>query len=710
MSSALKQKPPRRRLANGKFYPLGATLQDAGVNFAVYSKHAACVYLLLFDEPGGLPTDIIRLEARTRDIWHVFVPGLRAGQLYAYKADGEYNPKYGFRFNPHKLLIDPYAKALTHKLFNKDNLLFGYDPQFYAADLSFDSRDNTRLVPKCIVIDDDDFDWQGDTHPDIPPQQTVIYETHLKGFSRHRSAGVKYPGTYAGFAEKIPYLKDLGITAVEFLPLQEHYTDDFLLKKGLSNYWGYSPLAYFAPELAYASGLRPGAAVNEFKMLVRQLHKAGIEVILDVVFNHTCEGNELGPTVSFRGLDNLTYYHLYGEAHQPARYYADYTGCGNTFNAASRPALRLVMDSLRYWVEVMHVDGFRFDLASALGRKEDAFGATASFFDAVAQDPVLSRIKLIAEPWDIKTYQAGNFPVDWCEWNGRFRDVIRKFARGDPGQMKELGARIFGSQDIYGANGRVAFSSINFITCHDGFTLRDLVSYNSKHNQANGEDNRDGADENNSWNCGFEGETPDADIAALRKKQIKNFAAYLLFSGGTPMILGGDEFCRTQKGNNNAYCQDNGLSWFDWRLLKKNSDIHRFFRGLIRLALRYRLSRSKGRGYGNLLPAQVEWFSPELETPAWDNPQSRTLCLLLPASETGAISEDYFAVFNADSTDRQVRLPRLEGRKKWHRAIDTALSGPADIAPAGKETVLKNQENYLAGSRSVLLLVGKAKK
>jgi glycogen operon protein len=684
------------QLSNGRFYPLGATVEKNGINFAVYSQHAARMSLLLFDKPDGAPTDVIELQARDRDIWHVFVHGLKAGQLYAYKADGKFEPKHGYRFNKNKLLVDPYAKALTGKLVNQDGLLLAYTN----GDLSFDTRDNTRIVPKSIAVNDADFDWQGDSAPNIPTYQTIIYEMHVKGFTAHASSKVKSPGTYLGLVEKIPYLKELGITAVELLPVHEHYTEDLTLKKGLTNYWGYNTLCYFAPEVSYGSRAALGCQVNEFKTMVRELHKAGIEVILDVVFNHTCEGNELGPTVCYRGLDNQTYYYLTGPGHEPGRYYADYSGCGNSLNVSNEPVLRLVMDSLRYWVEVMHVDGFRFDLASVLGREKDTFKNTASFFEAISQDPVLNRIKLIAEPWDIRTYQVGNFPVDWCEWNGRFRDVIRKFAKGDAGQMGEAAARIFGSQDIFGQSGRTMFNSVNFVACHDGFTLYDLVSYNHKHNEANQENNRDGSDENNSWNCGFEGATENSAVIRLRKKQIKNFAAYLFLSGGTPMLLGGDEFCRTQAGNNNAYCQDNALSWVDWTLLGKNKDIYHFFRNMIRFMQRFRSSRRSRLQYGNLLPPQVKWYGPDLKTPDWNNPESRTLCIWLPAFENGSSKEDYFVICNADYRDQRVLLP-VTG-KIWHRLLDTASENPEVSLPA-----LKDQEHCLVSSRSVVMLAGK---
>ncbi|HSB78643.1 MAG TPA: glycogen debranching protein GlgX, partial [Candidatus Methylomirabilis sp.] len=506
-----------RKLSAGRFFPLGASLAPDGVNFALYSQNASEVFLLLFDAPDGQPTDIIRLDTRTRYIWHAFVHGLTAGQLYGFKVRGDFNPGRGLRFNEAKLLIDPYAKALTGKAKNQDNLLLAYDAQSPERDLSRDSRDNTAIVPKGIVVDDR-FDWQGDAPSCTPLENLVIYEVHLRGFTAHPSSGAAYPGTYLGFIQKIPHLTDLGINAVEFLPIHEHHVEDFLLAKGLTNYWGYNTLGFFAPESSYGTRRSPGCQVSEFKTLVRELHRAGIEVILDVVYNHSAEGNELGPTLSFKGIDNPTYYCLTGGPNDPGRYYLNYTGCGNSLNLAHPHVIRFVMDSLRYWVEMMHVDGFRFDLASVLGREEGMFLRSASFFDAISQDPVLNRVKLIAEPWDLGTYQVGNFPVDWSEWNGRFRDTLRRFGKGDGGQVQELGWRLTGSADLYGDDGRSAYNSINFITCHDGFTLRDLVSCDEKHNEANLEGNRDGTSDNNSWNCGADGETDDPSVVRLRKQ------------------------------------------------------------------------------------------------------------------------------------------------------------------------------------------------
>ncbi|HQU12647.1 MAG TPA: alpha-amylase family glycosyl hydrolase, partial [Thermodesulfobacteriota bacterium] len=427
-----------RKLSPGWHYPLGATLGMGGVNFSLYSATAEEVWLLLFDRPDGNPTDIIRVQDRDRYAWHVFVHGAGAGQLYGYKVRGPFDPGRGLRFNDRKLLIDPYAKALTGKIVNEDNLLLAYDPGDPARDLSLDRRENQTIVPKAIVVDDR-FDWRGDAPPSIPFERMVIYETHLKGFTAHPSSKVAHPGTYLGFIGKIPHLQSLGVNAVELLPVHEFYVDDFLRAKGLTNYWGYNTAAFFAPESSFGTGRFPGCQVEEFKTLVRELHRAGIEVILDVVYNHTGEGNELGPTFSFKGIDNPSYYVLTGGPREPARYYMNWTGCGNSFNLSTPPAIRLVMDSLRYWVEAMHVDGFRFDLASVLGREGGMYQRCASFFDAVSQDPVLQKSKLIAEPWDLGSYEVGNFPVDWSEWNGRFRDTVRRFVKGDGGQLRDLG-------------------------------------------------------------------------------------------------------------------------------------------------------------------------------------------------------------------------------------------------------------------------------
>ncbi|MBM4311167.1 MAG: glycogen debranching protein GlgX [Deltaproteobacteria bacterium] len=692
--------PSPERVSHGRFYPLGATLHPEGVNFALYSRHARAVELLLFDAHEAPPAEIIPLEHCTHHIWHVFVCGIRAGQLYGYRVPGDYEPGRALRFNCHKLLIDPYAKALTSKCRNTDNLLLDYDPA--APETAMDCRDNLRLVPKAIVMDSS-FEWQDDSPPDIPYEELIIYEAHLKGFTAHESSGVRDPGTYLGFIEKIPYLKSLGINAVEFLPLHEFYNENFLQDRGLSNYWGYNSIGFFTPELSYSTCAHPGCQVREFKTLVRELHRAGIEVIMDVVYNHSGEGNHLGPTISFRGIDNPTYYRL-----DSAGRYIDITGCGNSLNLDAAPVMRMVMDSLRYWVADMHVDGFRFDLATALGREGEQFHKSSSFFDAISQDPVLNRVKIIAEPWDIETYQVGNFPVEWSEWNGRFRDTVRRFVRGDEGMVADLGWRLTGSADLYGDDGRSPFNSINFITCHDGFTLNDLVSYNLKHNEANCENNRDGSEHNFSWNCGVEGPTDDPDILALRRRLAKNFMCLLLFSSGTPMLTAGDEFLRTQQGNNNAYCQDNDISWIDWGLAEKNADMLAFCRKAIAFRRRYRVLQRRrfyqGQDASGSIP-DIAWFGPDGREPQWNSPKLRTLCYQLHAAE-GPEDCLLFVILNADPKPVSVLLPPCAcGR--WHRVVDTSRHHPEDFLDPGTEQPLNDLERYRAEARSVVVLLGK---
>jgi glycogen operon protein len=701
-----------KKVSAGKGYPLGATLQDDGVNFALYSRHASDVFLLLFEAPQGPPTDVIRLDAQDKYIWHAFVHGLKAGQLYGYKVRGPFNPEKGLRFNEHKLLIDPYAKALTGKHRNVDNLLLGYVPGSAERDLSLDERDSSDCVPKSIVFDDR-FDWQDDAPLDCSLESLYIYEVHLKGFTAHRSSGVAHPGTYPGFIEKIPHLTTLGVNAVELLPVQEIYVEDFTLSKGLTNYWGYNTIAFFAPESSYSTQPSSGRQVTEFKTLVRELHKAGIEVILDVVYNHNGEGNEMGPTLCFKGSDNPTYYCLTGDERAPLRYYKNYTGCGNSLDFGNPHVIRFVMDSLRYWVSVMHVDGFRFDLASVLGREDGTFRGGASFFDAIAQDPLLNRVKLIAEPWDIDTYQVGNFPVDWSEWNGRFRDTVRKFGKGDGGQLKDLGWRLTGSADLYGDDGRSAYNSTNFVTCHDGFTLYDLVSYNQKHNETNQEENRDGSDDNNSWNCGVEGETDDPTVVALRKQRIKNYACMLFLSLGTPMMLGGDECMRTQRGNNNAYCQDNELSWFDWHRVGEHADMMRFFAKAIAFAKEHAVLHQRkffqGKDLDDDRVADLTWFGTDLDAPRWDDGDARTLCYRLDAGDSESGAGDYFlfVVLHGGFQSRQVRLPLAQNGTRWFRVIDTSLGSGDDFADPGHEVPIDPPDLYIANPRSTVVLMTK---
>ena len=714
MSYELKHRT-RKSIQGGKSFPLGATLDGDGVNFAVYSKHATEMFLLLFEGAAGEPSDIIQLQNRERFIWHGRVNGVGAGQLYGYKARGEHRPEHGLRFNDAKLLLDPYAKAVSGKFRNVDNLLLAYDARHEARDLSVDARDNSDIVPKSMVIDDA-FDWQDDVSPELALEQLIIYEVHAKGFTAHPSSGVALPGTYVGFIERIPHLKRLGVNAVELLPVHEYIVDDFLLEKGLTNYWGYNSIGFFAPDSSYSSKQTPGCQVAEFKALVRALHKAGIKVILDVVYNHTGEGNELGPSVCFRGLDNLSYYSLTGPADAPRRYYMNYSGCGNSLNFDSPAVIRLVMDSLRYWVEVMHVDGFRFDLASVLGRGEHDghFRSSASFFDAVSQDPVLNRVIMVAEPWDIGTYQVGNFPVDWSEWNGKFRDNLRRFGKGDPAQLAELGWRLTGSADLYGEDGRSAYNSINFITCHDGFTLHDLVAYNEKHNEQNGENNRDGSNDNHSWNCGVEGETADPAVIALRKQLMKNHACHLLLSSGTPMILGGDEFARSQRGNNNAYCQDNEINWFDWSLVERQAEMFDFFRKVIAFTRRFPVLQNRKFFLGHDLDdddvSDLTWFGLDLDKPKWQDSEARTVCFQLDASEDGSHLgvERLFCILNAHHQRQWIKLPPLAPGRAWHRAIDTSVPGIESFVDAGREILLDPADHYISNPRSTVVLLARA--
>jgi glycogen operon protein len=701
-----------KKVSAGHFHPLGATLDAGGVNFALYSKSASEVYLLLYDRADGAATDVIRLENRTRFVFHAFVHGLRAGQLYAYRVVGPFDPARGLRFNEHKLLIDPYARALSGKARNVDDLLLAYDPRSPARDLSLDTRDSAPVVPKSIVVDPS-FDWQGDAPPDIPVDRLVIYEVHLKGFSAHASSGVRHPGSYLGFIEKIPHLKALGVNAIELLPIHERYVADFLHAGGRTNYWGYDSIGFFAPESSYRAGPTPGCEVAEWKLLVRELHRAGIEVILDVVYNHTGEGSELGPTLSLRGIDNPSYYALTGSPAEPGRFYMNWSGCGNSLNMTTVAGIRLVMDSLRYWVEEMHVDGFRFDLASILARESGRFERAAGFFDTISQDPVLSRVKLIAEPWDLAAYEVGNFPVDWSEWNGRFRDAMRRFGKGDGGLVPELGFRITGSPDLYADDGRAPYNTVNFITCHDGFTLWDLVSFNHKHNEDNGEENRDGANDNHSWNCGVEGETDDPAVLALRRRQAKNFICYLLFSAGTPMLLGGDELLRSQRGNNNAYCQDNDISWFDWRLAEQNADFLEFVRRAIAFtrthAVLQRRTFFSGKDASNDGRPDIHWYGRDLGPPEWGNPNLRTLAYQLDGAEAETHAAPYllFVVLNADWQLAPVRIPPPGDGRNWHRVADTSLPAPHDFARAGEEVRLEPADVYLVNPRSTVVLLAR---
>ena len=571
------------RVWPGRPYPLGATWDGAGVSFAIYSEHATRVELCLFDSPAAEKESIrIPLPERTDMVWHGYFPDIQPGQLYGYRVHGPYEPKEGHRFNPNKVIFDPYAKAVGRPLKWHD-ALFGYKIGDAKEDLSFDDRDSAPFTPLGMVIDPA-FTWGDDRRPETPWHKTIIYEVHVKGFTKlHPGVPEPLKGTYAGLGSEaaIRHLTDLGITAVELMPVHHHAIDRHLVERGLSNYWGYNTFAYFAPDTRYATADSPGDAVREFKTMVRSLHTAGIEVILDVVYNHTAEGNHFGPTLSFRGIDNDAYYRLFTA--EP-RLYEDFTGCGNTLNMRHPRVLQLIMDSLRYWVLEMRVDGFRFDLASALARELQQVDKLSAFFDTIGQDPVLSRVKLIAEPWDVGQggYQVGNFPAGWAEWNGKYRDLVRRFWKGEGGAVSEFATRLCGSSDLYEQDGRRPHASINFVTCHDGFTLQDLVSYERKRNEANGENNADGENNNISFNCGVEGPTEDRAVRRLREKQKRNLLATLFLSQGVPMILGGDEIGRTQKGNNNAYCQDNEISWFRWDFTQEDRQFLEFVKKVIR--------------------------------------------------------------------------------------------------------------------------------
>ncbi|MCL2880104.1 MAG: glycogen debranching protein GlgX, partial [Treponema sp.] len=687
---------------SGKALPLGSTLYNNGVNFAVFSRHATAITLILFksQDPGSLYTEI-KLSSetnRTGDIWHCFIPGLKAHACYLYRAEGPYIPEKGLRYNANKTLFDPYAKAMTD-LGNWDmKVCTGYDPYAESSDLSYSYVNDIFTKPRCLVMDDS-FDWQGDRPLNYPLRFSVLYETHIKGLTWNPNSEVSAPGTYRGVIEKIPYLKDLGITSLEFLPIHEFHENELATKnpltgKPLINYWGYSTISFFSPKGSYASDRSPGGQVREFKEMVRELHKAGLEVILDIVFNHTAEGNETGPTFSFRGLDNSIYYIL----NPNRRYYENFSGCGNTVNC-NHPVVRtFILDCLRYWVIEMHVDGFRFDLGSILGRDENGqLMENPPMLQRIAEDPILSSTKIIAEAWDAGgAYQVGWFPGGrWAEWNDKYRDNLRRYWRGDSKQTRLLATRLSGSSDLYLRDGRKPFHSINFVTSHDGFTLRDLVSYEKKHNEENGEKNRDGGDNNNSANYGVEGPTDDIEIEALRFRQMKNFIASMMVSLGTPMILGGDEIGRTQGGNNNAYCQDNEVSWYDWSFLKKNADYYRFVKEIIAFRLRHpgfmRPEFYTGSdGNYNAIP-DISWFTESGETPDWDK-IGPCLAFRMDGSKADILADrddnDFFIMFNGVSKAVDFKICEPLDGKKWVRVVDTGLPSPNDILTPGNEAVL----------------------
>jgi isoamylase len=677
---------------SGRAAPLGATVTRGGVNFSLYSRDASGIELLLFDhEDDGQPSHAIQLDAsfnRTYHYWHVFVAGAQVGQLYGYRVGGPFDPLRGLRFDPAKVLLDPYGRGVVV-------------PKNYSRKAAQQKGNNSASAMKSVVIDPRLYDWEGDAPLGRPSSQTIVYEMHVKGFTRHPSSVVseKTRGTFRGLIEKIPYLQDLGISAVELLPVFQFDPQD--CPAGRVNYWGYAPVSFFAPHQAYSSRRDPLGPVNEFRDMVKALHRAGIEVILDVVFNHTAEGSDNGPTVCFRGIDNRAYYVLESEDSR----YANYSGTGNTLNANHPIVRRMIVDSLRYWVEEMHVDGFRFDLASILARDSsgDVMSSPPVLWD-IESDPALAGTKMIAEAWDAAgLYQVGSFIGDsWKEWNGHFRDDVRSFLRGDEGSLRRFADRLLGSHEIYRHKEREAEQSVNFVACHDGFTLYDLVSYDHKHNEANGEDNRDGADDNRSWNCGIEGPTTDPEIERLRNRQVKNFMTITLLSLGLPMFLMGDEVRRTQYGNNNAYCQDNELNWFDWSLLSEHADVHRF----VKLLIARRLLRDTGperqrKTLNQLIREGIRgWHGVKPNEPDWSD-HSHSVALSVELPEEGLLVH---FIFNAYWEPLHFELPALgaEKRVSWRRWIDTFQDTPEDIV-AWQEASAVSGRTYQAGPRSVIV-------
>ncbi len=693
-------------ISRGTPLPLGATLLRGGVNFSIYSSNASAVRLVLFESGGVKPIAEFPLDPRynrTGDIWHATIRGIASNIEYGYRLDQTENTeKQVLRLDSSIVLIDPYAKALSgHEKWGRT------EPE---------RRKSPRGWRSLVV--EDQFDWEYDQPLNTPLSQTIVYELHVRGFTQNANSEVQSRGTYDGLVEKIPYLKALGVTAVELLPINEFSETDIdranpLTNEPLVNYWGYHSVGFFAPKASYASATGPGAQVTEFKRLVKAFHKEGIEVILDVVFNHTAEGNEMGPTISFRGLDNSVYYLIDPDSGE----YHNFTGCGNTLNC-NHPVVRdMILDCLRYWVMEMHVDGFRFDLASVLGRGRDgSVLANPPLLERIAADPVLRNTKLIAEAWDAAgLYQVGTFPSwgRWAEWNARFRDDVRRFLKGDPGMTTALANRLMGSPDMYAVKGGAHHYHINFVTCHDGFTLRDLVSYNVKHNEANGEDSRDGCDHNSSWNCGHEGLVGPGDVSEklaveiekLRHRQVRNFASILMLSRGVPMILAGDEFGRTQQGNNNAYCQDSELSWIDWNLTQRNADLLRFFRLLIQFRKDYPVLAHGFADHQGFDPATVIWHGVKPETPD-RSIGSRTLAVQISDSSMDS-RQDIYIVANAYWRTLRFRLPALDNSRRWHRVIDTTLDSPNDISESGESPVIDKQSSYRVGARSVTVLLGK---
>ncbi|TCJ19156.1 glycogen debranching enzyme GlgX [Flaviaesturariibacter flavus] len=674
------------RVIPGGPFPLGATWDGKGVNFALHAAHATGVELCLYEKYGKRTRESarLRLGERSHHVWHGYVPGLRPGQLYGYRVDGPYEPQNGHRFNKNKLLLDPYAKAISGTVHWHDSL-FGYKVGHRDGDLSFSKTDSGNFMPKSVVIDGS-FDWENDAPLRIPYHKSIIYEAHVKGLTyRHPDIPESIRGTYAAIAHPamIRYLQDLGITAIELMPVHHFVDERFLADRGLVNYWGYNTIGFFAPDVRYSSSGGNGGQVREFKEMVKALHQAGIEVILDVVYNHTAEGNQMGATLCFRGADNLDYYRLT----EDARYYMDYTGCGNTLNVMTPNTLRMIMDSLRYWILEMHVDGFRFDLAAALAREFHDVDRLGSFFDIIHQDPVISQVKLIAEPWDIGEggYQVGRFPAGWAEWNGKYRDTMRDYWRGAGSVLGEFALRLTGSPDLYFNDFRHPFASINFVTAHDGFTLRDLVSYNDKHNEANNENNNDGESHNRSWNCGAEGPTDDPEVLQLRARQQRNFMATLFLSQGVPMIVAGDELGRTQGGNNNAYCQDNEISWIDWE--HQDKGLLAFMQKLIHFYRSHpvftRKRWFKGQPIKGVGVEDIAWFQPsgeEMSEENWTNDFAKSLAVFLNGKALRTVDEqgnpvhddNFYLLFNAHFDGIDFHIPQARYGAGWEKVIDTS--------------------------------------
>ncbi|MEJ6023054.1 glycogen debranching protein GlgX [Ramlibacter sp. PS4R-6] len=692
------------RCERGHPWPLGATVEAAGVNFALHSSVAEKVELCLFDDSGARETARIALPCRTDDVWHGFVPGLKAGQRYGYRVHGPYAPETGIRCNPKKLLLDPYARAID-RVMHGAAWQYAYKLGSAERDLKVDTTDNGAIAAKCIVVDPS-FDWEGDERPRIPMHDTVFYEAHVRGVTMQmEELPPAIRGTFSGIASDaaIAHFKRLGVTSIELLPVQAYNDERRLIDMGLSNYWGYNTVGFFAPEPRYCAGGDP----NDFRRMVKALHAAGLEVIIDVVYNHTCEGNHLGPTLSFKGIDHPSYYRLA----EDRRHMMDFTGTGNTLDVSHPATLRLVMDSLRYWVEEMHVDGFRFDLAPAIARNgSGGFDHRSPFLSAVAQDPVLKKVKLIAEPWDVGPggYQVGGFPQGWSEWNGRYRDSVRDFWRGEGGAVADFAARLCGSADIYGPSRRTPCASVNLVTVHDGFTLHDLVSYNHKHNESNAEDNQDGESHNRSWNCGFEGPTEKAEIVQLRERQKRNFLATLFVSRGVPLLLGGDEMSRTQCGNNNAYCQDNPISWYEWTEERRSDALLAFVRALVDLrrelpvlrADRWYTGEEDGEGRRDIAWYSV-WGLP-MTTEEWADPQVRVIAALADGAFVpgGKPCDSVLLLFNASDEEVSFTLPQTPvAEGEWRVRVDTS----DDASLAGTRRVDAEDKFELAAHAMAVL-------